>query len=329
MPRVIPLLVIAGPTACGKTQAAIRVARAVGGEIISADSMQIYRDLEVGTAKPTPEERAQVRFHLVDFVDVEQPYTVADYQRDATQAIAEVWGRGCLPILCGGTGLYVRAVLEHFVFPADDPEQRARLRTQLEAEAECLGAETMHRRLSEIDPEAAARILPGDLRRILRAFEVIALTGAPAGVQQRRVDDAPGVQYNHSTFILTRPRTLLYEGIERRVDQMMAAGWVDEVAALRRSRPVAGGSQAMQAIGYRHLWQALEECPESLDLDGLTATIKRDTRRFAKRQLTWFRRESPAQWREWGSTAEFDRVLHDLSHGATRLSGGRREGIRK
>ncbi|MCE5219183.1 tRNA (adenosine(37)-N6)-dimethylallyltransferase MiaA [bacterium] len=329
MPRVIPLLVVAGPTACGKTQAAIRVARAVGGEIISADSMQIYRGLEVGTAKPTPEERAQARFHLVDFVDVEQPYTVADFQRDATQAIAEVWGRGCLPILCGGTGLYVRAVLEHFVFPADDPQQRARLRTQLEAEAKRLGTETMHRRLSEIDPEAAVRIMPGDLRRILRALEVCALTGAPAGVQQRRVDDAPGVQYNHSTFILSRPRAVLYEGIEQRVDQMMAAGWVDEAAALRRSRPSAGGSQAMQAIGYRHLWQALEERPENLDLDGLTATIKRDTRRFAKRQLTWFRRESPAQWREWGTAAEFDCLLHDLCHGAARLLGERREGIRK
>jgi len=285
----IPLLVIAGPTASGKTEVAVAIAAHVGGELVSADSMQIYRHLDVGTAKPTDEQRERVPIHLIDFVAPDEEYSVAAYQRDAREAILDIYSRGRLPILTGGTGLYLRAVLEHLDLPPGPPD--GSIRRRLQEEADRLGSEAMHARLAEIDPEAARIILPGDARRIIRALEVHQLTGRPISDLQR-VDEAPPVDYNTARYVLTAPRAQLFDRIERRVDAMVAAGWLEEVAALRE-RGLSISQQSMQAIGYRHL---LEHLDGERGLDETVDLIKRDTRRYAKRQITWLRRERQYAW---------------------------------
>lgn len=326
-PKQIPLLVIAGPTATGKTETAIRVARSVGGEIVSADSMQIYRRLDVGTAKPTLAERAAVRFHVVDVVDLDEPYTVADFQRDARAAIAATFGRGNLPILCGGTGLYVRAVLEHFVFPQAEAADQARVRGELEEELAEFGSEELHRRLGDVDPGAAARISPADAKRIVRALEVLALSGRPISEEQR-VDEHPAVAYNTRYFVLNRPRAELYAAIDARVERMMSAGWLDEVRWID-AQGYGPALQSLQAIGYRRLleWLRAERGANGpkgapTGQDEVVERIKRDTRRFAKRQLTWFRREAEARWVQWSGRSELEALTRVLCREARQLCDG-------
>lgn len=301
-----PLLVIAGPTAIGKTEAAIQVAEAVGGEIVSADSMQIYRVLQAGTAKPTAAERARAVFHLIDFVDPRDAYSVADFQRDAHEAIAGVHDRGKLPILCGGTGLYIRSVLGGLNFPPGATPETKEIRDRLEKEAAVCGIEALHERLGQLDPATARRLPVGDRRRIIRALEVCEHTGRPFS-QLACVDATAQVHYNAATYALTCSRALLYERINARVDAMLANGWLEEVMRLRESG-LTLDHQAMQAIGYRHLLKYLEA---DGNLKDVVEVIKRDTRRYAKRQLTWFRREN-AQWLEWGTPEEFAQAVQQL-----------------
>ena len=312
-----PLLVIAGPTASGKTEAAIRVAQAVPAEIISADSMQIYKELEAGTAKPTAEERARAVFHLIDYVDPRQPYSVADYQRDAHRTIAQVQARGKLPILCGGTGLYIRAVLGGLSFPPGATPETQEIRQRLEAEAEALGSASLHQRLAQVDPQTAARLAPADRKRIVRALEVFEHTGQPFSALSR-VDEGSKLNYNAAAFALDCPRPMLYQRIEARVDSMLAGGWLEEVDRLRHSG-LTTAHQAMQAIGYRHLLHYLEVLrPDGGDFSEVVALIKRDTRRFAKRQLTWFRREN-LQWLQWSNQQEFAAAVQTLIASALQL----------
>ena len=301
-PVGIPLLVIAGPTAAGKTELALRLAEAHGGEVVSADSMQIYRRLEVGTAKPTPEERARAPIHLIDFVEPDEPYSVAQYQRDARKAIADIAGRGKLPILCGGTGLYVRAVLHGFSFPAAEDPRQQEVRRRLQAEAEAQGLPALHDRLRRVDPEAAERINIADAKRIIRALEVFELTGEAMSVQRSAcVDASEGLGYNAAYFVLTSPRPALYRRIEARVDAMIAAGWLEEVRALREAG-YDPGLQCLQAIGYRQIVQHLAG---EREWDETVRLIKQETRRFAKRQETWFRRDGEAVWLSWEDEAQF------------------------
>ncbi|MGI5818280.1 MAG: tRNA (adenosine(37)-N6)-dimethylallyltransferase MiaA [Armatimonadota bacterium] len=285
----IPVLVIAGPTAAGKTEASLQVAERVGGEIISADSMQIYERMDIGTGKPTAEERARAPIHLIDFIPPDGEYAVAEFTRDADRLIREIHRRGRLPIIAGGTGLYLRALTEGFDFPP--PPEDAQVRERLWAEVAQIGSEQMHRRLAEVDRESAERIDPGDARRIVRALEVYELTGRPMSAQ-RDVDAEAASAYNCAKYVLTPPRKLLFDRIERRVDAMMEAGWVDEVRALVDSG-VPSDAQSMQAIGYRHLREYLEG---ERDLDETVRLIKRDTRHFAKRQLTWLRGGEGYRW---------------------------------
>jgi len=308
----IPLLVIAGPTAAGKTAAAMAVTKAIGGEIVSADSMQIYRRMDIGTAKPTPQEQHQTAFHLIDIVDPDEDYNVALFQQDAQRAIVDIHRRGLLPILCGGTGLYIQAVVEHFDFPPGPRDERTRQR--LEEEAAELGTEKMHHRLREVDPEAAARIEPQDLRRIVRALEVYELTGQPLS-QQQGVDETAPVKYNTLSYVLACPRALLYERIERRVDEMMKRGWLGEVQGLL-SAGYHRHLQSMQAIGYRHLLTYLEK---GTDLDNTVADIKRDIRQFAKRQLTWFRNRTNSDWLTWSDQQQWKKAVEQLTEAARRL----------
>ncbi len=285
----IPLLCIIGPTATGKTGIAIEVARDLGGEIVSADSMQIYRHMAIGTAKPTAAERARARFHLVDFVEPDEPYSVQQYQGDAEAAIEEIHGRGALPILCGGTGLYVSALVDRYVFP---PGVRTDgLREQLEREAEQDGPEALHRRLQDVDPETAAKTHPRNVRRVIRALEVHALSGEPIS-RVASVDPHGEIQYTVKQFGICMPRAELYQRIDARVDAMMAGGLLDEVTALVE-RGFGRALQSMQAIGYRQL---AGHIADGTPLDDAVAAVKRDKRRYAKRQLTWFRRDQRMRW---------------------------------
>jgi len=299
----IPLLVIGGPTATGKTEAAVRLAERHGGEVVSADSMQIYQEFDVGTAKPTAADRARARFHLVDVADPRAPYTVADFQRDAAAAIADIHARGKLPILCGGTGLYIRAVLGGLRFPPGGTPETQEIRQRLEREADAHGLGALRERLRQADPQTAARLGAGDRKRIVRALEVYEHTGEPLAALAR-VDEAAKVHYNAATFALTSPRAVLYARIEARVDEMLAAGWLQEVEHLREAG-LTTAHQAMQAIGYRHLLAFLDT---GGDWAEVVAQIKRDTRRYAKRQLTWFRRETMT-WLEWADPEGFDAAV--------------------
>jgi len=314
MGQPIPLLVIAGPTASGKTEAALRIAQMIDGEIVSADSMQIYRRMDIGTAKPDAAERARAAFHLIDIVEPDAEYTVVDFQRDAREAIASAWRRGRLPILSGGTGLYLRAVLGNLDFPPG-PQDKS-IRARLRAEAEQVGAKGLHRRLTDLDPEAAAAISPGDARRIIRALEVCELTGRPMSALQS-VDPSPPFKYNLAQYVLAAPRAVLSERIDSRVDRMVMAGWLDEVAHLQ-ARGITGRHQSMQAIGYRHLMAYLDGQPPD-DLGEVVALIKRDTRRYAKRQMTWLRAEAGYQWLAPGDPGQFNACIAIMRAAAHRL----------
>ena len=310
----IPLLVIGGPTAAGKTELSLRIAERVGGEIISADSMQIYQQLAIGTAKPTPEERARVPIHLIDFVPPDGEYTVAQFKLDADRLIREVHERGMLPILSGGTGLYLSAVTEGFDFPP--PPRDEEVRERLWEQVARVGSPRMHNRLSEVDPEAAQRIDPADAKRILRALEVYEITGSPISAQQH-VDDGAGIVYNCAKYVLTSPRERLFERIEHRVDLMMEAGWLDEVRDLAAQR-VPPEAQSMQAIGYRHL---LEHLAGERDLDETIRLIKRDTRHYAKRQMTWLRGGERYRWLALGSNLQRRACTDSIVRDARRLQG--------
>lgn len=285
----IALLVIGGPTAAGKTEAALRVAERVGGEVISADSMQIYERMDIGTGKPTPEEQARAPIHLIDFVPPDGEYTVAQFKQDAERLIPVIHARGRLPIVAGGTGLYLRALTEGFDFPP--PPEDDQTREALWAEVNESGSRAMHERLARLDPESAERIDAGDARRIVRALEVYELTGRPMS-EERDVDGKAAVNYNCAKYVLTPPRRLLFDRIERRAEAMMQAGWVDEVRELVDSG-VPPDAQSMQAIGYRHIREYLDG---ERDLEESVKLIKRGTRRFARRQLTWLRGGEAWHW---------------------------------
>jgi len=292
------LPVIVGPTAVGKSQVALQVARKLGGEIISADSVQVYRGLDIGAGKPSREERALVPHHLLDIADPRDNYTAADFQRDAQEAIKGIQTRNRLPLLVGGTGLYVRALLQGFAFSASGENQV--LRQKLSEEAKRLGMAVLHQRLTEVDPEAAEKIHPHDLRRVIRALEVYSQSQVPISGQRRCTSGTS--DYDVRMFILDMPRELLYRRIEQRVEKMLAEGLVEEVKGLL-SGGVSPQAKSLQSLGYRQMVAYLqgEEA-----MAAAVERIKRDTRHYAKRQLTWFRREPDAIWlniSEKGGTA--------------------------
>jgi len=286
LPR--PVIAIVGPTAVGKSAVAEGLASLLGGEIVSADSMQVYRGMDIGTAKQPPDERG-VPYHCVDLVDPGAPYSVALYQRHARAAFADIRARGLVPVLVGGTGLYVRAALDEMEFPMG--EYVSPVRTAIEAQAETLGREGLHRLLAERDPASAALIHPNNVRRVVRALELLE-TGGPTYAEQAahftdRRAAVPAVLIG-----LTMERPTLYARIDARVDAMLASGLLAEVAAL----VMAGYRDALtatQAIGYKELLPVLER---GADLAEAVCAIKQATRRYAKRQLTWFRADPRVSW---------------------------------
>jgi tRNA dimethylallyltransferase len=279
-------IAIVGPTASGKSDLALALAHRLGGEIVSCDSMQIYRRLDIGTAKPSPAEREGILHHMIDVVDPDVDYSAAEYGKAAREAVSDILSRGALPIVCGGTGLYLEALRSdrHKDAPGSDPALRADLMAEAEAPG---GAERLHRRLAEIDPETAEKVHPNNLRRVVRALELALLTGIP----KSRLDAESREGKNEVDLLIFclcyRDRTLLAERINRRVDRMVEAGLLSEVEALWRDGLLAPGKTAEQAIGYRQLIPYLSG---ELVLAEAVENIKTATRRYAKRQMTWFRR---------------------------------------
>ncbi|HSJ61751.1 MAG TPA: tRNA (adenosine(37)-N6)-dimethylallyltransferase MiaA [Jiangellaceae bacterium] len=284
----IPVVAIVGPTAAGKSELAVELALAVGGEIVNADSMQLYRGMDIGTAKLTANERKGVPHHLLDVLDVTEPATVAEFQRFARAVIGDCLDRGVPPIMVGGSALYVRAVLDRFEFPGTDPE----LRRRLESELAVIGPAVLHDRLRETDPVAAATILPTNGRRIVRALEVIELTGRPYSAS------LPAKQYAYDDVVqigLEVPRDELDARIAARVDRMWRSGFVDEVRRLE-ARGLRSGHTASRALGYAQVLRFL--AGEWTEEHARAETI-RATRRFARRQDSWFGKDDRIRWLEY------------------------------
>ena len=295
--RPSPLVVIVGPTAAGKTALSIDLAEAAGGEIVSADSRQIYRGMDIGTAKVTAAERARVPHHLLDLVMPDQVLSLAEYQALAYAAIADIRARGRLPFLVGGTGQYVQAVVEGWSIPAVAPHPE--LRAELEAKASAEGAEALHGWLAALDPAAAARIDYRNIRRVIRALEVCLVTGQPITELQRK-NPPP---FDILQIGVTRPRPELYMRIDVRVDQMMAAGLLDEVRRLDAAG-YAWELPAMTGLGYRQIGEHLRG---EVTLDAAVTHIKQGTRRFVQQQYNWFRLTDPAiRWVDPGTTQASD-----------------------
>jgi tRNA dimethylallyltransferase len=281
---VKPVAVV-GPTATGKSELAIRLAEQLRGEVVNADAMQLYRGMDIGTAKVTVEERRGIPHHLLDVLDVTETASVAAYQRDARAVVERLLAEGKVPILTGGSGLYVQAVLDDLRFPGTDPAVRARL----EAEAAEVGAAAMHERLARLDPAAATAILPSNTRRIVRALEVIEITGEPFSANMPE----PGPpRYGTVLIGIDREAGELDERVDLRVERMFAAGLVDEVRALA-DRGLREGKTASRALGYQ---QVLAELDGGGDFVAAAAATKQATRRFVRRQRSWFRRDARIHW---------------------------------
>lgn len=284
-----PLLIVAGPTATGKSDSAVELALRMNGEVISADSMQVYRGMDIGSAKVTVEEMRGVPHHLIDCADPSENWNVVRFQKEARRAVQDIASRGRLPILCGGTGFYIQALLYDIDFTQMD--ENTPLRDRLSALAAEKGPEAVHALLAKKDPASAAAIHPNNLKRVIRAIEFMEESGgsiAAHNLQQRERESA----YRSVFFVLTMDRARLYERIDRRVDIMMERGLVEEVARLR-AMGIQRDSTSMQGIGYKQVYGYLDG---DYDLEEAVRLIKRDTRHFAKRQLTWFKREKDVIW---------------------------------
>ncbi len=299
------MIILAGPTAVGKTAASIRLAKAVGGEIISADSMQVYRHMDIGSAKIRPEEMEGVPHYLVDVLEPEEDFNVVRFQQMAKAAAEEIYARGRIPIAAGGTGFYIQALLYDIDFTENDGDSS--FRRELEKTAEEKGGEYLHSLLQEADPEAALQIHPHNIKRMIRALEFQHQTGRKISEhnETEREKESP---YNFAYFVLTDDRSRLYDRIDRRVDLMMEEGLLDEVRFLKE-RGVRRDSTAMQGLGYKELYAFLDgEYP----LEEAVRIIKRDTRHFAKRQLTWFKRERDVIWADKSVIGQDDDAVIDF-----------------
>ena len=284
-----PLIVLTGPTAIGKTSLSISLAKAVNGEIISADSMQVYKYMDIGSAKIRPEEMKGVPHYLVDVLEPEEEFHIVKFQQMAKAAMEEIYGKGKIPILVGGTGFYIQAVTRDIDFT--EAKQEDAYRSELEALAEEKGAEYLHEMLQKADPASAESIHAHNVKRVIRALEFYHQNGTPISAhnEEQKAQESP---YNLAYFVLNGPREILYDRIDRRVDQMLEEGLVKEVEKLKEMG-CHRGMVSMQGLGYKEILACLEgEYP----LEEAVRILKRDTRHFAKRQLTWFRREKDVIW---------------------------------
>lgn len=304
--KKIPLLVIAGPTASGKTATAVELAKIYDGEVISADSMQIYKGLSIATAKPTKEEMQGVPHYLVDFLEPDKSFSVADYVKLAGERIRDIHSRGKLPIVCGGTGLYISSLVDNIIF--DDTETDGSVRKRLEAEAKEIGNHELWLRLKEVDPATAEKVHENNLPRVIRGLEVFETTGVPLSqhkINSRR-EQSP---YNACIIGLTASdRQFIYDRINRRVDIMVENGLIEECRQFYESFTPA---TAYQAIGYKELVPYFEGRAELADcLD----KIKQESRHYAKRQLTWFRRVDGIKWVETDKFDNLKKIIENIQN---------------
>lgn len=297
------LLILTGPTAVGKTEIAFEIAVRLNGEIISADSMQIYRGMEIGTSKPPRQFRSRIPHHLIDIAEPTEVFDAVQFRRRALEAIEEIVSRGNQPVIAGGSGLYLRVLLEGvFRGPSADPK----LRTALYQEAGLKGAAVLHGKLREIDSESASMIHPNDLRKVVRALEVYHQSSRPISLL-KPLRESLDERYDIRMIGLTRPRALLYQRINERVDQMFSDGLIEEC---RRLMELPLSRTAGQALGYKEVFGYLQG---KSSLEEAIRLVKRNSRRYAKRQLTWFRREPRLEWlrleEENHPTAAADEVI--------------------
>jgi tRNA dimethylallyltransferase len=285
------IIVIAGPTAVGKTQLSLIIANAIGGQIISADSMQVYRGMDVGTSKPSIDQRQKIPHHLIDSRDIDETFNVVEFYQESSQAIKEIIDKGAVPIVVGGTGFYIHSLIYG---PPSGPPSDSDLRKALEQEMDLKGTESMFNRLTQLDPNYAATITQNDRHKIVRALEIITLT-------RQRVSDLPPVTSDHPDlydfrcWFLYMPKEPLYQRIEMRCDKMIAEGFVDEVKRLEKEG-LRQNSTASQAIGYRQCLDYLDSPQKQEDWDRFVSSFKQASRRYAKRQFTWFRKEPLFRW---------------------------------
>lgn len=300
-----PLIILAGPTAVGKTAASIRLAKAIGAEIISADSMQVYRHMDIGSAKIRQEEMEGVPHYLIDVLEPEEEFNVVRFQQMAKAAAEEIYAKGKIPLVAGGTGFYIQALLYDIDFTENDGDTS--YRRSLEKTAEEKGGEYLHAMLREADPKAAEEIHPHNIKRMIRALEFHHQTGGKIS-EHNEAEREKSSPYDFAYFVLTDERSRLYERIDRRVDMMMEEGLLEEVLYLKE-RGVKRESTAMQGLGYKELYAYLDgECT----LEEAVRIIKRDTRHFAKRQLTWFKRERDVIWADKSVIGQSDDAVVDF-----------------
>lgn len=284
-----PLIVLTGPTAVGKTKLSIALAKAVGGEIISADSMQVYRSMDIGSAKIRPEEMDGVPHYLVDVLDPSEEFHIVKFQQMAKEAMEQIYANGHIPILVGGTGFYIQAIVKDIDFTKN--EENTEIRAKWELFAREQGAEALHQELAKVDPKSAETIPAGNVKRVVRALEFYELSGTPISEhnEEQKAKESP---YQFAYFVLNDHRELLYERIEQRIDEMLEEGLVAEVKELK-DRGFTKDMVSMQGLGYKEILDYLDG---NLTLEEAVYILKRDTRHFAKRQLTWFRREPEVSW---------------------------------
>lgn len=284
-----PLIVLTGPTAVGKTALSIKLAKALGGEIISADSMQVYKHMDIGSAKIMPEEMEGVPHYLVDVLEPSEEFHIAKFQEMAKTAMTEIYERGHIPIIVGGTGFYIQSITRDIDFTENDGDMT--YRHQLEAFAKVHGGEELHKRLQEVDPKAATEIHANNIKRVIRALEYYHQTGQPISKhnEEQKQKESP---YNLHYFVLNDIRSRLYERIEKRIDLMMEAGLIEEVKKLKEMG-YTRDMVSMQGLGYKEILAYLDG---DYTLEEAIYILKRDTRHFAKRQLTWFKREQDVIW---------------------------------
>ncbi len=294
-----PLIIITGPTASGKSALSVELAKRIGGEIISADSMQVYRHMDIGSAKVTKEEMDGVPHHLIDVLDPQDSFDVVTFQTMAKQAMEEIYRNGHVPIVAGGTGFYIQALLNDIDFTENDGDTE--YRTRLESLAKEQGPEVLHAMLREVDPPSADAIHANNVKRVIRALEFYEKTGTRISDhnEAERQKESP---YRFAYYVLNMDRALLYERIERRIDIMLEQGLVDEVQALK-AMGCTRDMVSMQGLGYKEI---LDYLNGEQSLEEAVYILKRDTRHFAKRQLTWFKREKSVTWLEQEAFA-FDR----------------------